>query len=334
MSRIYSSMVYIVLILLIGEGLMRFVNPLVSIPHGYICRGVGNKDILELRKTFIKDKYLFWKLDPNIKGNNSMGFRDREFTVKKREDTVRIICMGDAITFGWPVRIENTYPKVLENMLSTQFPHYKFEVFNAGVPGYTSYQGLMWFKRTIINCNPDVVIVYYGINDGSSADIPDKYVRTLPQWLEHMLNFARHSELYNFFLRIYLSFKYPVGIENSYSLERVSPQEYKNNIREIDELAKSKGIKAIFVARPVWYNRAKKEVFTNGNYVVPSDVWQIDIYRSFKMKGNHADGLFFNNVRPNNFHITEKGHRIIAKDIFKDLLEKGYIEDVLEKTKL
>ncbi len=292
MSKVFSGIVYIVLILLIGEGLMRFVNPLIKIPHGYICRGLGSKDVLELRRTFLKDKYLFWRLNPNIEGVNSVGFRDGEFTAEKRKGTIRIICMGDATTFGCPVRIENTFPKVLKDMLVTRFPHRKFEVFNAGVPGYTSYQGLSWFKRKIIYHNPDIVIVYYGINDSSTADIPDRYVQTLPQWLEYILNFIRHSELYNFFLRIYLSLKYPVGIENSYSSKRVSPQDYKNNMRYINKLAKSKGIKVIFITRPVWYNREKKKVFTSQDYVVPSNVWQIDVYPRFKMKKSQGDILF------------------------------------------
>ena len=331
MSKMFSVMIYVILILLVAEGLMKFINPLVKIPHGYICRGLGSRDVLELRQTFLKDKYLFWELDSNIEGINSVGFRDREFTAEKSKGTIRIICMGDAITFGCPVKLNNTFPKVLKEVLSAHFPHRKFEVFNAGVPGYTSYQGLLWFKRKIVHYNPDMVIVYYGINDSSPADIPDRYVHTLPQWLEHTLNFVRYSELYNFFLRIYLSFKYPVGVEGSYTSRRVSPQDFRNNIREINKLARSKGIKAVFIKRPVWYNRKKKKVFTDKDYIAPPGVWQIDVYPAFKTKERKGDVLFRNDTFPNSFHLTGQGCRVLAQEVFEGLLKKGYISPILKK---
>lgn len=48
--------------------------------------------------------------------NNSNGFRDREFDIRKGKGTYRIICLGDSVTFGAPedkVRIEQVYTERL-----------------------------------------------------------------------------------------------------------------------------------------------------------------------------------------------------------------------------
>ena len=49
---------------------------------------------------------------------NSMGQRDRDFDVAKPENTVRILMLGDSLTFGWGVKIEDTPSKMLEARLN------------------------------------------------------------------------------------------------------------------------------------------------------------------------------------------------------------------------
>ena len=40
---------------------------------------------------------------------------------------------------------------------------------NAGVGGYTSLQGLRYLKKELWKYSPDMVIVWFGVNDDSSA---------------------------------------------------------------------------------------------------------------------------------------------------------------------
>ena len=44
---------------------------------------------------------------------NSLGWRDREISLEKQEDTFRIVALGDSITFGWGVELNETYIKQL-----------------------------------------------------------------------------------------------------------------------------------------------------------------------------------------------------------------------------
>ena len=48
---------------------------------------------------------------------NSLGFRDQEFPFLKTKGTYRIICVGDSLTFGQGIELNNTYSKLLERKL-------------------------------------------------------------------------------------------------------------------------------------------------------------------------------------------------------------------------
>jgi lysophospholipase L1-like esterase len=96
---------------------------------------------------------------------NSDNFRDREYTIEKLNDTIRVIALGDSFTFGWGVELNDTWPKQLENLLNKKCEKKKFEVLNMGVPGYNTPMEIEFFKLKGIKYNPDIVILAYVGND-------------------------------------------------------------------------------------------------------------------------------------------------------------------------
>lgn len=135
------------------------------------------------------DAERFWKLKPNISisdpdntfwqgtVSNSHGFRTPEFSLQKKPGTLRIVCFGDSSTFGIGAAMEDTWPYQLQGMLqrndvgqiegpiSDDSPAPFVEVINAGVPGYTSHQGLQHMRQEIDRLQPDVVLASYANND-------------------------------------------------------------------------------------------------------------------------------------------------------------------------
>lgn len=126
------------------------------------------------------DPQRFWKLKPNIQINdsnnlfwqgtvsNSLGFRSDEFVLKRDPDSLRVVCFGDSSTFGIGSRMEDTWPSQFEDLIrnSPRFSDAKpVEVINAGVPGYSSYQGLQHMRQEIDRLQPDVVLASYANND-------------------------------------------------------------------------------------------------------------------------------------------------------------------------
>lgn len=118
-----------------------------------------NKSELE---TFEHDPDTLWRLKPGVKPGpiiepiSSQGYRNPVFDVEKRPNVKRIVAMGDSVTFAGSV----SYPRLLEKCLGGGW-----EVINAGVPGYTVYQGLRQFRVRIAALKPDFVIIMYGWND-------------------------------------------------------------------------------------------------------------------------------------------------------------------------
>jgi lysophospholipase L1-like esterase len=77
----------------------------------------------------------------------------------------RILCVGDSITYGFNVDAEDTYPRQLEALLGRRYPGRRFEVINAGVPGWSWIQGRRFLEVEGLALRPDVVVIGHGTND-------------------------------------------------------------------------------------------------------------------------------------------------------------------------
>lgn len=100
---------------------------------------------------------------------NTLGFRDPEdyLLVNKPEGRLRIVALGDSHTFGLDVGDGATYPAKLQALLNKAAGEKRFEVVNAGVPGYSSRQGLIYLAREIERLSPDLIVFQFGSNDAS-----------------------------------------------------------------------------------------------------------------------------------------------------------------------
>lgn len=317
------SIISVALFLILLEYAATLLNNNINIPHANVDIGVGGKDVLEYKRGFIKDRELFWRLDPACEQYNSLGFRNKEFSVKKDKSTFRIICMGDSVTFG--SGSEFSYPTILERLLNTYFPNRNFEVLNAGVPGYTSYQGYKWLRNEIVLYEPDLVIVYYGINDAGGSFRPDKDQPLLPLFIINAANYLRRFQLYQLLSKITLFIKYPPN-KTFYPTHRVSPEDYRKNLLSMKKIAQERGFKILFITNPVYYDPKNKIVFTRQNHgLLEKSLLQFNIFGLFKARENQADNFFANDTYPIFFHLTQEGARILAKAIFNALIEQGLL---------
>jgi len=122
---------------------------------------------------FLPDDHLFWRMPPggavDIKGRivhtNSHGLRDDEFPVAKPRGEIRILSLGESGTFGEGVEMSETYTEILEARLAATYPDHTFQAINAGLPSYTSFQGMTYLRREGLRFWPDLVMVYFSGND-------------------------------------------------------------------------------------------------------------------------------------------------------------------------
>ena len=148
-----------------GDSRFRQINEIV------LFLGTNRADLM-----FEYDPERFWKLRPGVhiddpentvwQGvvSNSLGYRSPEFDLLKPPGTIRIVCFGDSSTFGIGAEMEDSWPALLEDQLNDRGEQ-RFQVINAGVPGYTSHQGFLHMRQEVDRLQPDIVFASYANND-------------------------------------------------------------------------------------------------------------------------------------------------------------------------
>ncbi len=119
----------------------------------------------------------FWKLDryTNLGGqfdgkeklalwHTGVNFNET-VVVKKPVGITRIIILGTSSTEGYRLPRQDNFPSQLQRLLDGSYGTGKFEVINASVGGYVSYQLLVYFQEVLLKLSPDVTILYLGHND-------------------------------------------------------------------------------------------------------------------------------------------------------------------------
>lgn len=103
----------------------------------------------------------FWVENKVYVRINSQGFRDREHSVTKPANTVRIAVLGDSFAEARQVPVEQTFWAQMEQQLQScpQFAGKKVEVINFGVGGYGTAQELLTLQQRVWAYSPDIVIL-------------------------------------------------------------------------------------------------------------------------------------------------------------------------------
>lgn len=131
----------------------------------------------------LEDRRLGHVLNPALDRSyriNRHGLRGPDFDDQKAPGEVRILTVGDSITFGWDLSEDgDTYPGRLQALLDARAQPGRrlFRVINAGVPRYTSEQVLRFVKERAASLQPDLVVACVGWNDLAYSYSPDWYPR-------------------------------------------------------------------------------------------------------------------------------------------------------------
>ncbi|MDP7421651.1 MAG: hypothetical protein QGH40_07215, partial [bacterium] len=69
------------------------------------------------------------------------------------------------ITFGWGLPEAESYPRILEKRLKELDPNKRYEIINAGVPGYKFNQMAVSFMSKLALLRPSLVVILTGVPD-------------------------------------------------------------------------------------------------------------------------------------------------------------------------
>jgi lysophospholipase L1-like esterase len=119
----------------------------------------------------VNDPELGWKLAPAREtvfrgahfevhvSQNAEGLRDRHYPYERDPGRRRILVLGDSVVWCWGVEQAECFTERLEAALRDT------DVINAGVPGYSTAQEMLFYEREGRRYHPDVVLLVVVPND-------------------------------------------------------------------------------------------------------------------------------------------------------------------------
>jgi len=286
-----------------------------------------------------------FKIDVHI---NKDGLRGPELQ-PRTESAVRILCLGDSMTWGWGVAEEQAFPAILGQQLQRHYPDTNIQIINAGVPFYGTNDEVALLKHRIVEFDPDIVVLQFNavddfeqnrlpsierqvFEDGIVRYVPDYEWTRGPAWMT-LLNRAKHeSHLLRLLSEIAGQALMRANLLSS--LESVSSNFFDDNeaetarqlLTEIAMLSKQAGASTVFMyapekmqvlAKPSEELRAARLVRDVSESVdaafvdlTPASVAQGDVEMLF----SKAEGYW-----------TESGHQLIASLLFDEIVNEQLI---------
>lgn len=148
-----------ILSMLLAEGVVRIAKP--GFP-GFSVPQIEHRPAEGVGFEMIPDQQGFTFSSPVVV--NSDGFRGPEIRERGSVD-LRILCLGDSITFGVGVDESMPYPRQLEQLLLSRDESRTVEAINTGVQRYYAYQEIDLLRQSVERLKPDVVTLGLYYND-------------------------------------------------------------------------------------------------------------------------------------------------------------------------
>ena len=283
-----------------------------------------------------------YKCKPNQKGTytldkpvytNSFGFRDYDWEMPKPEGRIRLMCLGDSITFGNAVRSEDTYPNILEKKLKKI--NQNIEVINCSAGGWDTYMEDDFFKEEGVNYQPDILIIGFYPNDFTSRPknvhhklSADGRLESRPpwlRWLEYKYIFLLKRSALFVYIRDRIDI---IGRGKDHFLTKLMENKIDMNtnkwvtdtcsyILEIKKTCDRKNIKLVLASIPpintFWIPQGG---FAYNNYLrafcESHNIFFIDLAQGFR-KVKNTNQLY---IYPWDNHLSPTGHESVADQLF------------------
>jgi len=97
--------------------------------------------------------------------NNRLGFRERDFDIPKPRDVYRVMVLGDSLTWGAGLAVEQRYTSIAEQLLNDSRDNTRYEVLNFGISGGPTIVERDILVKTAEVIEPDRIVVGFCLND-------------------------------------------------------------------------------------------------------------------------------------------------------------------------
>jgi hypothetical protein len=258
------------------------------------------------------------ELKPNIsvpfKGaqltTNSHGMRDREYSLEKPSNTLRIALLGGSIEMGTGVNTNETFENLVEDYLNENpqlLQSGKVEILNFAIAGNHLFQNVGMFEKKALEFQPDVVI-YVAHNNEQGRMLRNSIYRTVVNDID-----LTYPELKDAVLEAGIKADMPA----QEIINRLTPKELELitlGYQKIIHLARKQNVLPIWIYMSTLNDDeldsdAKLFSITKemGFYVLDISTWQ---------RNENVETL---KLAPWDLHPNARGHRLIADAIIQQL---------------
>jgi lysophospholipase L1-like esterase len=317
----------VVVILLAIEGVSRLIRP-TDFPEPLITEKMP-----EWEGTRVYDPLLFWRMRPNItidgtRFTNSLGLRGPEVPAK-RPDEFRILSLGESSTFARRIDYEECYSSLLERGLGS-VEGKQVRVINAGVPGYSLFQGYTYLRLHGLDLEPDAVLLYFGYNDflpvvfraqrdmiseRRMAGATDRELFAQRNSLSYKLTYAlqKHSNLARAVTLRWISTTDTLFVDPA--VRRVPDEDRRWVLGELNDLSRKHGFRLVIVIP--WYREFEDHIDLLRVMESYADVIVVDLPARLRRLYYNKQAYFIDTLHPNS-----RGHQVIAITIERELRQQ------------
>jgi len=255
---------------------------------------------------------------------NSEGFRDKPF--KKKGKKKRFAFIGDSVSEGFGVEVENRYSDRLASLYNNEI-----ETLNFGIAGYTTIDELEVLKTKIIPLQPDVVILQVCFNDFADnlkqlspkkeqfqSEVPETNINTF---------FQKYSALYLSIAERYNYLKLINGratdlVPTQQSISEMEWQVFEKNIQAMASICRTNKITFILTYIPLEVETLLKD--ENISLIINNKIEMlsyskgipfINIIENFK-KEEDLLSLYLDDC-----HLSKSGNLLVA-ELMKEYLNR------------
>jgi lysophospholipase L1-like esterase len=275
----------------------------------------------------------------------------RGFDWSKRPGTKRVLSLGDSVTYGLWECIPSgfchgtPYPVALE-LLWKRTGRGAVEVIDGGVYGYSSLQGLRYYRTYLGSLDADIVTVMFGWNDhghrtGSEGREPRNVVlRAIAQGAAHLATYRTLAGVAALALMRDPEPSRPSEIGSHEP--RVSLDDFSFHLEQLVQLARERGAQVLLITQPVGPEPAPGGPQPWLLWAIPSyDAWDAlhdryndrvrEIGQDLGVPVVDADAEFDRRNKAPLFspydlvHPNDAGHALIAELVADRMVREGWL---------
>lgn len=264
------------------------------------------------------DPVLLWRLNPAASFQvNDLGLRGLRPTWPRDPGERLVLVLGDSNTLG-PLHEPDHWPGQLQHLLDLGTGRDRFRVANAGVYGYSSFQGLRRF-RELMRYHPDVVIWSFGANDAHRVSRPDR------EWAARAARLRGLSWSRLVQAVVQRLWGGEAAVDGRAAVPRVAPEEYRAHLEEFVSRARGAGARPVLVTRPYvgetedpgyWMTHAPAYNTITREVARARGAELVDAYEAFR---DEAEAFL------DESHLNRRGQQRLARIVAESLSSAGVL---------